>query len=361
MPNYYQEYGEHPNTMNPPTHTKHMRHFETTRTILKKFLPILLYIMATILVVGSVLSLFRNAELRYLKMVDFPRILFFIVSVLTLLALIIARRQWSWHKWLLVVGLLVGIGIHSAFLINYTPLVAVEVPSVQQIKPTEASFSLLLSNVKMSNRHAQPLLQLIALKQPDVILAMEVDSWWDDQLKSLSKDYPYSQHTTNDVAYGMVLYSKLPMDTLEVHYLTHKNVPSFESILRLSNGKKISFHAIHPVPPTHFKDYPDNKGQKENALIKVGKKIKSRTLPTVVAGDLNDVIWYYVDGVTDTEHLLHDVRVGRGFYNSYNAKNRLMRWPLDHVFVTEEFKLKQLERLTSINSDHFPIYVELVL
>ena len=31
------------------------------------------------------------------------------------------------------------------------------------------------------------------------------------------------------------------------------------------------------------------------------------------------------------------------------------------VFVTEEFRLKKIERLEKIGSDHFPIYVELVL
>lgn len=38
-----------------------------------------------------------------------------------------------------------------------------------------------------------------------------------------------------------------------------------------------------------------------------------------------------------------------------------MRWTLDHVFVTEEFRLKKLERLPKIGSDQFPIFVELVL
>lgn len=84
-------------------------------------------------------------------------------------------------------------------------------------------------------------------------------------------------------------------------------------------------------------------------------------LPTVVAGDLNDVVWSYVDELTGTENILYHVRVGRGFYNSYNAENVFMRWPLDHVFVTKDFRLKQLERLPRIGSEHFPIFVELVL
>ena len=87
----------------------------------------------------------------------------------------------------------------------------------------------------------------------------------------------------------------------------------------------------------------------------------NRKFPTIVAGDLNDVVWSHVDELTETEHKLYDVRVGRGFYNSFDAENIILRWPLDHVFVTDEFRLKTLERLPKISSNHFPIFVELVL
>lgn len=176
---------------------------------------------------------------------------------------------------------------------------------------------------------------LIEIKKPDLVLAMEVDEWWDKNQKGLEKEYPFSQHTINDVAYGMVLYSKLPLKNVEVDYLNNEKVPSFESTITLADGKNISFHSIHPVPPTHFKDLPDNAGQQENALKKLGKEIISRKFPTIVAGDLNDVVWSYVDELTGTENILYDVRVGRGFYNIYNAENVLMRWPIDHVLVTE--------------------------
>lgn len=112
----------------------------------------------------------------------------------------------------------------------------------------------------MSNRNAKPLIRLIQLKKPDLILAMEVDGWWNKKLKSIKEEYPFSQHTINNVAYGMVLYSKLPLKEVEVNYLHNKKVPSFESIIVLRNGKSIDFQSIHPVPPTHFADLPDNVG-----------------------------------------------------------------------------------------------------
>ena len=322
---------------------------------------IVLYVIAVFLAICSMLSIFRNVEIRYLKMLDFPRIQFFMASLIGLLALLILIRKWEWQNYLLIAALLIGLLVNGSYLINYTFLVPVQVPTAKDVKPSDRQFSLLLTNVKMSNRKAPPLIDLIASTKPDLVLAMEVDEWWDKELKVLEKEYPFSQHTINDVAYGMVLYSKFPLKKIEVDYLHNENVPSFESTIALDNGKNISFHCVHPVPPTHFENLPDNAGQQENALKKLGREIMGRKFPTIVAGDLNDVVWSHVDELTGTHHILYDVREGRGFYNSYNTENFLMKWPLDHVFVTGEFRLKRLERLPNIGSDHFPIFVELVL
>ena len=327
----------------------------------RKILYIILYVIALFLAICSMLSLFRNAEIRYLKMLDFPRIQIFIASLIGLLALLMLIRKWKWQNYLLIAVLLIGLLVNGSYLINYTILVPVQVPTAKDLKPSDSQLSLLLTNVKMSNRKAPRLIDLIASIKPDLVLAMEVDEWWDRELKVLEKDYPFSQHTINDVAYGMVLYSKLPLKKVEVDYLHNENVPSFESTIALNNGKNISFHCVHPVPPVHFEDLPDNAGQEENALKKLGKEVIDRKHPTIVAGDLNDVVWSYVDDLTGTQDILYDVRAGRGFYNSYNTENVLMKWPLDHVFVTGEFRLKRLERLPNIGSDHFPIFVELVL
>lgn len=328
---------------------------------LRKFLIIIIYVISVTAALCSILSLFRNAEIRYLKMLDFPRIQFFIVSLISLIALSILVRSWKWYDYLLIFGLVSGLFVHSTFLINYTAIVPLEVPWAKNLKASDNQFSILLSNVKMTNRKAHPLIELIKRKRPDLILAMETDNWWDDELKVLENDYAYSQHSINEVAYGMVLYSKFPLERLDVDYLNNEKVPSFDTAISLANGRKITFHFIHPVPPTHFQVLPDNKGQQETALHKLGKEIKDRKFPTIIAGDLNDVVWSYVDELTGTKNILFDVRTGRGFYNSYSAKNIFMRWPLDHVFVTEEFKLKKLELLPKIGSDHFPIFVELVL
>ncbi|WP_048330892.1 endonuclease/exonuclease/phosphatase family protein [Bizionia psychrotolerans] len=328
---------------------------------LKKIIKFTLYLIAIVVAICSMLSVFRNAEIRYLKMLDFPRIQLFILSFICFLWLSFTLKNRPWYKILAIIGLLFGLLINGSFIINYTPLVPEQVPTAKEITSPKNQLSLLIANVKMSNKNADLLINLIETKKPDLVLAMETDTWWNKQLKVLKDDYPYNQKAINEVTYGMILFSKFPLKNVKINYLNNEKVPSFESSILLTNNRTISLHCLHPVPPTHFEELPDNASQDENAMKKLGSLIEKRKYPTIVAGDLNDVVWSYVDDLTNTENLLYDVRVGRGFYNSYNAENILMRWPLDHIFVTEEFHLNKIERLSKIGSDHFPIYVELVL
>jgi hypothetical protein len=46
-------------------------------------------------------------------------------------------------------------------------------------------------------------------------------------------------------------------------------------------------------------------------------------------------------------------------YNSFNADSRIWRFPLDHVFHSNEFKLIDLRVLDHVGSDHFPVLIEL--
>jgi len=53
---------------------------EISMNKIPKVLYTLIYILIIAVVIGSILSLVRNTESRFLKYLDFPRIQFFVVS-----------------------------------------------------------------------------------------------------------------------------------------------------------------------------------------------------------------------------------------------------------------------------------------
>lgn len=75
--------------------------------------------------------------------------------------------------------------------------------------------------------------------------------------------------------------------------------------------------------------------------------------------DLNDVAWSSTTALFQEISGTLDPRVGRGLYATFNADWPLMKWRLDHLFASEQWTLGEFRRLADIDTDHFPIPVEL--
>jgi endonuclease/exonuclease/phosphatase (EEP) superfamily protein YafD len=220
------------------------------------------------------------------------------------------------------------------------------------------SFRLLITNVQMENTRHDLLLRVIEDAAPDVVLAVETDAKWAAGLKPLEKTYPHTLHQPQDNWYGMMLFSRLPLVDARCDFLVQDDIPSMHVVMELPGGVRVFLHGLHPRPPEPIRDQDSTPRDAE--LVLMGKTIgDEEDRPTIVAGDLNDVAWSPTSELFIRLSGLLDPRRGRGMYNSYNAKNPIFRYPLDHVFHSNDFRLVELQRLPKIGSDHYPMLVEL--
>jgi len=259
------------------------------------------------------------------------------------------------YSWLITVGAAFCLFWHLWWIIPYTPLGQVEVksPTSDQL----SSISILTANVLMTNRKTSSFFKQINDYQPDLVVRLESDQWWQDQLDCALSDYPYTIKCPLDNLYGIHVYSRLELKDSQITYLVERDILSIHTLVMLAAGVSVRIHCLHPAPPSVLEN--ETSIERDVELVVVARSVEESDAPVIVTGDLNDVAWSRTTRLFRKISGLLDPRMGRGFFNTFHADYPFFRWPLDHVFHSSHFSLQSLERLDPIGSDHFPLFVRL--
>jgi endonuclease/exonuclease/phosphatase (EEP) superfamily protein YafD len=291
---------------------------------------------------------------------DFPR------SQLAFVAAVLLGFQ-IWQIWRtagqsplawLLAAVTVGCLVCQAWWIApYTRLFPTEVARARFGDRTR-SIRILAANVLQTNVHSDRFLRMVRDNDPDVVVTLETNSWWQRQLEPLEHDYTYRLQAPLENLYGMHLYSKLPLEQAEVRYLVEEDKPSMHAVARLRSGERVQLHCLHPAPPSPTEN--EESTERDAELIVVAKRIKRHSeLPVIVTGDLNDVAWSVTTRLFRRISGLLDPRRGRGTFGTFPARWPIPRWPIDHVFHSRALSLVDLRTLKNWGSDHLPIVFEL--
>ncbi|MEP0366364.1 MAG: endonuclease/exonuclease/phosphatase family protein [Cyclobacteriaceae bacterium] len=294
----------------------------------------------------------------WIRVFDFPRLQ---ITTLIILNLGISALAYDFvTRWdYVLVGLLLLSFIYQSYkILPYTPFWKKQVRRHKGNDHSRA-ISIMVSNVLTPNKKAQKLVERVKQVKPQILLTLETDQWWEDQLKDLEADYPHRVQMPLDNLYGMHLYSKLELIEYEIKFLIQEDIPSIEALVKLPSGDAIRIYCLHPMPPSPTES--DTSTNRDAEILLVGKTLTKQKEPVLVFGDLNDVAWSNTTRLFQQISGLLDPRIGRGFFSTFHAKYPLFRWPLDHVFHSHHFELISYRRLKSIGSDHFPIFTKLYL
>ena len=311
--------------------------------------------LVALLLLATLLPLSRKTQ-WWIRDLDFPRLQIAIGAALLLAAQLFFLDLEEGVSVALLAVTVGCLAYQAWWIIPYTKLYPHEV-KISTAGDTVGKIRILAANVLTENKNAAALIALINEHQPDVFVTLESDAWWQGQLDTLEKDYPYAMKCPLDNLYGMHVYSRLPLEDGATQFLVEDDIPSMHAMVVLPNGLKVRMHFLHPAPPSPTEH--DESTERDAELLVVAKSVKGLETPVIVAGDLNDVAWSTTTRLFRKISGLLDPRIGRGMFNTFHAGHWFMRWPLDHLFHSQHFTLSFVKRLPAFGSDHFPVLVEL--
>jgi endonuclease/exonuclease/phosphatase (EEP) superfamily protein YafD len=312
-------------------------------------------IILGIIIIAATLIPFLKKGHWWIRVFDFPRLQIFVIGMVCL-ALFFVAWQNKWQEYIFVFLVLSVLGYQLTKIFPYTPFAKKQVLSCKE-PGNNPVFGILVMNVFMYNRNIEGALKIIFNSQPDILIAIETDHWWNNNLAVLKQEYPYYVLVPLENTYGMALYSKMRLFNPEIKYLYKDDVPSIHAEVQMKIGKRFKLYAVHPTPPAP--GHSETSTHRDAELLTIGKETRKIEDPVIVAGDLNDVAWSFTTNHFQRYSELLDPRVGRGMFNTFNARSQLMRWPLDHIFHSDHFQLLDLKTLPYFGSDHFPIFIKL--
>lgn len=299
-----------------------------------------------------------DTDTWWIRFLDFPRLQLSVILLGLLALFFLVRRRLGGGG---VAALLIAgatLAYHGSKLHPYSGFTGEALAAAGECGP-EDSLRVMVANVLKKNEQAEPFLQTVAAAEPDLLLVMETDEWWDRHLGALDATYPErAQHVPEDHgAFGMHVFSRLPLDAPEFLFWFDNFTPTLSTGVTTRGGRTVRFLGLHPQPP----HWSQPSTMRDGHIMRAALEAREVDQPVVVAGDFNAVPWEEVARRAARIGGLIDPRIGRGYHATFSADSMLMWWPLDQVLFQEEIRLMEFEVLPSFGSDHLPVVADLCL
>lgn len=308
------------------------------------------------LLVLTLLPLIRTGH-WVARVCDFPRlqILGLCLIPLALLAVSVMLGSWGYVHTVLVVTIAAMAIWQSWRIVHYTRFWPCDVPDHVA---SGQSLELMIVNLDFENHEKDAVLGVLQKTPVDVLLLIEIDEAWSEALNPLRETYPQEEGAVRGDGLGLLVMSRLGFKDSETRHLVNDDRASVRCQIRVGT-ELVEINALHPRPPglkASEKDERHNSRERDAELVLIAKEIQEAgPMHRLVVGDLNDVAWSHTTRLFRRLSGLKDPRIGRSYLSTYHARYPLLRYPLDHIFVSDEIGVSRLERIRVPGSDHFGI------
>jgi endonuclease/exonuclease/phosphatase (EEP) superfamily protein YafD len=301
------------------------------------------------------------------------RVQYLIALAVCAVVLVVVRGRW----WLVVAG--VGLAINAVEIVPWyfgrtaAPDVATtsvaagdeataDGASVDEAAAEEAArLTVLSANVWNSNTEHERLLELIAARDPDVVVVLEATEEWTRALEAIAGAYPYSVMHTRPDPFGIAVYSKRPLEGARIVTYGSAGMPTIVATVRIGD-EAVTLVATHPVPPRHARNWR-LRNEQLDAVAAARAEFGDRL---IVAGDFNaspfsPCLRRFVSAMGTADAKLRYASKGYGVKATWPTFNRLLFTPLDHILVSDNLVVTDFRAGPEIGSDHLPVQATIII
>jgi endonuclease/exonuclease/phosphatase (EEP) superfamily protein YafD len=319
------------------------------------------------------------ARAWWVRICDFPRAQVLFVGLCMLVFGCIRLSAWWGTPWAITLGVIVSLFLLAAmtlqawWFVRLTPLASKEVPDAFVHAPSDdaeddraaVSVRIMTANVDFTNEDRAAAIESLVAHDPDVLALVEPDESWSNAIEQHAGCYKHQVHELRAKGRGVSLLSRFPIIRSEIRCLVSDDRPSIWAELQLSEDITVGVCVLHPPPPGLPKRSDSGRvsSKPRDLELDLAAKIvaSSPMVRWIVAGDFNDVGWSATTMRAKRLGSLLDPRIGRGMFSTFPSHAPLLRYPIDHVLLSEGIQIRELRRLPSIGSDHLPLLADLVL
>lgn len=213
--------------------------------------------------------------------------------------------------------------------------------------PERGQLSVVVFNVNYHNPNPAELASYLADADADIVLILEAVSPVEEAVSTALVGYEKFGHTSSD-AFGMLLYSRLPMVEAEELYFGDSALLAIAA--RVVKGQEsFSILGLHTMPPV---------GAAESALrdtmLQRAKNWAANEEHPIIIGDFNATPWSH-SFATLIEGDLHNSQIGFGAQTSWPNQLWPLAIPIDHGVIGKSLTTVKRSLGPFLGSDHRPL------
>jgi endonuclease/exonuclease/phosphatase (EEP) superfamily protein YafD len=213
-------------------------------------------------------------------------------------------------------------------------------------------------NVLYLNQDRADSIRFLRDSDADLIVLCEcTDGWYEAVQQGLADTHPFDSTQLFPMWNGTRIFSRMPLRAATD--LPHfREIHDSEKLLAVTtrwNDETIMVMGVHPASPMNAQRFIA-RNEMLSLIERVGTQIRE---PLIIAGDFNCTSGspYFLQAAG-----LKDSRRGFGWQGSWPTfAPKILRIPIDHVFVNKHWEVRHREIGPTLGSDHSPVITELRL